>query len=150
MPECSKVTVVVKNGAGSVQTESLDTFTENFDGENDETQDLPKVAHAEPVSVEEKQQKKPVTKRKYSHGQSFQDELPPPKKRARKTEVERLQEVTQLKEFTDVFSLKRGNRRSMDHNKLNVVAGEARSTSKIRGRVAETASKGARPKRSSI
>lgn len=47
-------------------------------------------------------------------------EMEPPKKRKRKSEVERLREIVHLKEYADVFSLQRSNRRSTSKYKSKV------------------------------
>lgn len=172
--DCSLENIEAENTSETVQTESEATIEEIFVGKTDEAEELSKAAIADPIPQEMEQPKKPANKRKHSHSTSeqinlnsiprgvsqpeveFQDELPPPRKRTRKTEVERLREVTRMKEFADVFSVKRGNRRSMASNKLNMVTAGAESPNmlKIRGRAAETVSKSenkvVRSKRSSI
>lgn len=75
---------------------------------------------AAPEFAEREQHNDMARKRKHSIGgtEYTEDEIPPAQKRARRSELDRLQEIANYKDFADVFSLARGSRRSLTKAKF--------------------------------
>lgn len=93
---------------------------------------------AAPEFAEREQHKNMAKKRKLSIGEAehTEVEMPPAKKRTRRSELERLQEIAENKDFADVFSLARGSRRSLTKAKFgetnNNNKGRSKTTTKLK------------------